>query len=503
MTPTEERHCHNCGSFHLRNVSFFSYWTQCKECGTYSCPRCSGYNNARVTQFSFLGYLLITFIIYFGIFLIIASSYLIAAVLLFVPFLFLLLIIRSAIRRLSQMYKGTLPNCPKCQGQMRVVYHDIFLYFWLFLIHVLFIGTIANEVGIIFYKLDDAGVSLGLFLVYLLVGIIIFIIWLFKRIGGRFMISYKTNRRVWLGETFAITIYIGINVILILSMKSITNIIPLPQLFNDTIVSFNLFYSFASIVLWYFPAFLIGSIIYRIAQKYLLNTNRSTIIQIVIALIYIIIPFFLWGFISLQLNIYQYSSEVPFYTALNEILPLYSTIFNEMIPILLTALLLGTCIGFLFRKFFVSPRISKKLVVVLGAFAIGGFLLFENIYYLFSGALFLDNLPSSITLLILIIVITGILILLIYELLSNWASPQTRLGQKLEKYLGSLLYPVLMGFIFFTLAFSFSAMVFMSSSTTIIPIFTLTADIFSLKLIFVISFLCGVVLGVKKIAKSD
>jgi len=507
MVSSEERQCPNCGTFHLRNLSFFAYWTQCKECGTYLCPRCSGYQNPRTTQFTFLAYLLISFLFYFGIFLIIAPltggsiqalfSYSLAAILLIIPFFFLLLIIWYVIRRISFQNKGNIPNCPQCNGSMHIVYHDIYLYFWLFLLHTLYIATISNEIGIIFYKLTEHFVVLGIFFVILIIGITFFIIWFFKKIGHRFMADYKTNTRVWLGEIFAIFIILLINVIIIFLLKGF---LPLSPALSDSIISFDMFYTITSITFWYLPTFLIGSVIYKIAQKYLLNIKKSKIIQIFIAFLFIIMPFYIWGFLSLQFNIYFQPS---FFSALYEILPYYSSLFNEIIPILLVSFLLGISIISIFRK--LIPKLTKNkrnsimsglILCIITIFTI--FLVFENVYYLVSGVLFLDTVSTVLMPILIILMLSGIFILIINDLLSNWLSSKSRWGERLERNLGSLIYAVLLGFILIALSLSISVIVFLSSSATILPYFTLTTSHFILKLLFIIGFLSGLILGFKK-----
>ncbi|NVM53232.1 MAG: hypothetical protein HWN66_05975 [Candidatus Helarchaeota archaeon] len=509
MTSSEERSCHQCGTYHLRNISFFAYWTQCKACGTYLCPRHSGYQNSRLTQFTFLGYMLISFFYYFGIFLIIAPSidegidllfsYSLAGLLLFIPFLGLLLIILSAIRRLSKQTE--IPNCPQCNGLMSVLYHDIFLYFWLFLMHTLYIATISNEIGIIFYKLDIAGFLPSLLLVYILVGVIIPIIWFFKRIGGRFMPRYKMNTRVWVGELFAIFLYISVNVILILIISIITNLIPIPLLTNDTNISFNIFYTFTSVAFWYFPAFLIGSLFYKLAQKYLLNVNKSRIAHILIGVLFIIMPFYLWGLISFSLGLHNspgFSSGIP-----EAIIPFYSTAFNEVIPLFIISFLLGIGIISIFRKYLmntdkIQQKFLLKITIIIGILLFTGFIFVENFYYLITGTLLLDSFSPSIVPFILMGFLIVSLVLLFNELISNWSSPNKGWGKTLENNLGSLLYPVIIGFIIMALSLSFSIIILTSSSMTFIPDYSISADLYTLKLIFLISFITGLLIGVKK-----
>jgi len=510
MSISEERRC-NCGTYHLRNISFFAYWSQCKACGTYLCPQCSGLQNRRVTQFMFLAYMLVSYIFYFGIFLIIApitggtinilSSYLYAGILLFIPFIFLLLIIRSALSRIAKETKEFLFECPQCKGPMGIVYHDIFVYFWLFFIHVLCISTILNEIGIIFYNLSLDYVSVTIFFIIILAGIFILIIWIFKKIGTHFMTSYKMNTRVWLSELFSIFLYISINLIIIIFMSPLSKSIPISQIFQDALVSFYIFYSFISIIFWYFPAFLIGGFFYRLTQRYFLNINKSKIIQILIAISFIIIPFYLWGLMALYFRIYFVPS---FYNQIHKILPFYSTLFNEIVPIISISFLIGTCITSLFRKLLTkSGKITYKTylkpIILFGISLFTGFIFFENLFYLFSGQIFLDLLPNSVILAILSLVLIGILILLFYELLFNWASPQTRWGKRLEKYLGNLLYSILLGFIFVALSLAFPLIILLSSSSlNIIQPFSISIGIFSLKLMFIISFISGLVIGLKK-----
>ena len=501
MSSSEERQCSNGEEYHLRDISFFAYWVQCKECGTYICPRHSSYQDKKRTQSLFLVYWIISYIFYFGLFLIfspikggdvgVVASYIFASVLLFIPYLVLLLIIQRNITHFRK--SGAINECPKCQGAINVVYHDIFLYFWLFFIHILYLSTIFNEVGIFFYNFiySSYGLSISLLLVVLLVCIIIFIIWLFKQVGGQFFSRYKTSTRVWLGEVFSIFLYMAINVILLTFLNLVGSS---SQLAEDALVSYTLFYSFTSVTFWYFPSFLIGSVIYKVAQKYLLNIKRSVIIKCLIAVLFTIIPFFLWGLLSLSLNIYY----TP--TFFEDLIPFYSTVFNEIAPAFLIALLLGIGIASLIRKKIVNSYYKILLVSAMSLLVV--FLLFENIYYLITGTFLLDLLPSTLTPIILLLLLIGGLIVLFYELFSNWVSTTTHWGKSLEKHLGSLLYPILIGFIFVTLSLSFSVIVLMSTSSSIIPSFQLTANISILKLIFLITFIIGLVIGLKFTPKT-
>jgi len=481
MASSEERRCDHCGTFHLRNISFFAYWAQCKQCGLTLCQRCSGFGDRRVTQFAFLAYMLVSYILYLGLFLIkgpiedpsidILPSYTLATILLFLPFLMLLLMFRSIINRFQKA--GAIAECPKCKGPMRIITHDMYLYFFLFLIHILYISTILNETGIYFYK-NPLHLSINLWFLVILVGLIVSIIFLFKKIGGKILPGYKTNTRVWIGEIFAIFIYIALNVILL-------------AIFNEdnTLLSFDLFYKVTSIVFWFFPAFLIGSIIYKLAQKYLLNVNKSRIVQVLIAMGFVLLPFYIWGIIGVALDTF------------------YSTLFTETIPIFLIALLLGTAIASLFRKYIPkSPKadtpLYPKILIFLGISLFTGFLLTENLYYLISGTFLLDSFSGVITIVILIIFLIACLGLLYQELTSNWMSIETQWGNLLEKKLGSLLYPLLMGFIIVGLSLGFSHLLILSSALPLIQNYSLTLDIFTLKLIFTLGFLTGLFFAIQK-----
>ncbi|MDD1778493.1 MAG: hypothetical protein LUQ65_10030, partial [Candidatus Helarchaeota archaeon] len=409
MASSEERRCDHCGTFHLRNISFFAYWAQCKQCGLSLCQRCSGYGDRKVTQFAFLAYMLVSYILYLGLFLIkgpiedpsinILSSYTLASILLFLPFLMLLLILRSIVNRFQKA--GAITACPKCNGPMQVITHDMYLYFFLFLIHILYISTILNETGIYLYK-NPLLLSINLWFLVVLVGLIVSIIFLFKKIGGTILPGYKMNTRVWIGEIFAIFIYISLNVILLV-------------LFNDNniLFSFGLFYQVTSVVFWFFPAFLIGSIIYKLTQKYLLNVNKPRFIQILIAMGVILLPFYIWGIIGVSLGKFYFS------------------IFLEIIPIFFISLLLGTAIASLFRKYIPKSRKSDtplyiKILISLGISLFTGFLLTENLFYLIAGTLLLDNFSNIITIIILVIFLISCLMLLYHELTANWLSIETQ-----------------------------------------------------------------------------
>ena len=139
------------------------------------------------------------------------------------------------------------------------------------------------------------------------------------------MPGYKTNTRVWLGELSAVFLYLSINIISILFISILTVSLPLPFLSNDVNISFNLFYNFTSVIFWYLPAFLIGSLFYKLAQKYLLNVKKSKIAHVFIAVLFIIIPFYIWGLISFSLGLYRvtgFGSGMP-----AALIPFYSTIF--------------------------------------------------------------------------------------------------------------------------------------------------------------------------------
>jgi len=485
MASSEERRCDHCGTFHLRNISFFAYWAQCKQCGLSLCQRCSGFGDRKVTQFAFLAYMLVSYILYLGIFLIkgpiedpsidILSSYTLASILLFLPFFMLLLMFRSEINRFQKA--GAIAECPRCKGPMRIITHDMYLYFFLFLIHILYISTILNEMGIYFYTYANENplhLSINLWFLVILVGLIVSIIFLFKKIGGKVLPGYKTNTRVWIGEIFAIFIYIALNVILL-------------ALFNDdnVLLSFDLFYKITSIVFWFFPAFLIGSIIYKLAQRNLLNVNKPRIVQILIAIGFIILPFYIWGIIGVYLGNF------------------YFTLFTEIIPVFLTAFLLGTAIASLFRKYIPkSPKSDtpsyRKILIFLGISLFTGFLLTENLYYLISGDFILDTFSGVITIIILVIFLIACLGLLYQELTSNWISIETQWGNLLEKKLGSLLYPILIGFIIVGLSLGFSHLLILSSAIPLIQNYSLTLDIFTLKLIFTLGFLIGLFIAIQK-----
>ncbi|MFX1296045.1 MAG: hypothetical protein ACFFD2_14495, partial [Promethearchaeota archaeon] len=252
-----------------------------------------------------------------------------------------------------------------------------------------------------------------------------------------------------------------------------------------------------SIVFWYFPAFLIAGIIYKIAQKYLLNVNKSKIIQIFITILYIIISFYLWGLISLTLGIY---SDPTFYSNLFRF---YSSIFNEIIPLLSFSILLGISISSVFRKIIsnnskIQQNSYLKIIILIGISFLIGFLIFENIYYFINGSLFLDNSSPFITPTIIIIILIGSLVLIFYEILSNWISSKTRWGELLEKKLGSLLYTILMGFIIIALSLSFSVIVLISTSKPLLSAFDLTVNRFLLKSFFTVGLMSGLIIGLKK-----
>ena len=200
MSASEERQCYHGEEYHLRNISFFAYWVQCKECGTFVCSEHSGYRNPRTAQYNFLLYMLIGIFFYFGFFLILSPikggetgillPYSYAAILLFPPFIVLAFVIRSTIRRFSQQ-PTAIHTCPKCNGPISTLYHDIFLYFWIFSVHILYLSTVLNEIGIIFYNYWDYGISPSLLFVIILIGLVILIGMLFKIFGGKFMVSYK------------------------------------------------------------------------------------------------------------------------------------------------------------------------------------------------------------------------------------------------------------------------------------------------------------------------
>lgn len=488
---TENRNCDQCGTFHLKNISFFAYWVQCKECGLYLCQDHSGLRNSKITQYAFLGYLLISMFYYFGIFIIITPikdpefdivfSYLFAGFLLIIPFIGLLFIIKFMTGRFSHQ-PGVVTSCPKCNSPVSIIYHDIFLYFWLFLIHVLYIATISNEIGIFFYKVSGE-YSLTLGYVIILIGIIIPIIWFFKQIGGRLLSGYKMNTRVWLGEILAIFLCIAISVIL---LPLITT--------DDSIFSFNLFYYFTSIVAWYFPAFLIGSAIYKLAQRYFLNVNKSYGIYVLLAILFIISPFYLWGFVSYFFGIYFFSGSST--------LPFYSIAFNEVIPLLIISLVVGVGISSIYRtlvsKSSHSNQILRKIPIILGISLFAIFFLFENIYYLITKTFFLDIFISSVALAILIIFLISCLLIIFYEIIFNWANSETRWGKALEKKLGSLLYPILLGFIIVSISLGFSSIIPISSSLPIASLHPIISNTFLLKIIFTVGFLSGLFIGLKK-----
>ncbi|NVM29687.1 MAG: hypothetical protein HWN65_12665 [Candidatus Helarchaeota archaeon] len=500
MASTEERHCHHCGAFHLRNVSFFAYWTQCEECGTYLCPRCSGYHDRRLTQYAFLAYMLISFIFYLGAILIIGPllkgesgsvnflfTYSFAGILFIIPFIALILIVRSIIRRLTKQNDITPLKCPECNGSLRVIYHDLFLYFWLFLIHILFIVTVLNETGIFFNTAfppyESPVFSISIFYVFLLVGLFIFIIWFYKRIGRYFFPNYKTNTRVWLGEVFAVFLYMSINLVILIFLVT-----------EDTLFSFDLFYHFASVASWFFPIFIIGSVIYKIAQKFLLNIKRSLIIQAIIASLFIIGSIYIWGSLSLVFDIYA-PHEFNRIT-----ITFYSNIFSEIIPIILLSFLVGVGIGSIIKQnLFNASKFrqnsGKKLIAIIGVLSLAGLIIIDNQYYYFTGTFFFDIFSSGLAAVLLAIIIIGYLLIIIYELLSNWASSQSRWGKVLETKLGSLLYTSLMGFIIICLAFSIPLLPSLLTSYTILPNYSLITDILLLKIIFSIGLLAGVAVG--------
>ncbi|MHA1648871.1 MAG: hypothetical protein ACTSYB_01665 [Candidatus Helarchaeota archaeon] len=501
MSYSEERNCYHCETYHLKNISFFAYWIQCKECGTYLCPQHSGLRNPRTTQYTFLLYLLVSYLFYFGIFVIFAPikdpsfnvfiAYFDAIFLLLIPFSIQFLILRIVIRRLGTQ-QGSVTTCPNCNGTISVIYHDIFLYFWLFLIHVLYISTILNETGIFFYNVIyyQKLFTLSLSYVILLIVLIIFIYFIFKSVGGQILNGYKANTRVWLGEIFAIFLYISLNFIILLLIPS-----------DDVFFSFDLFYYFTTVIFWYFPAFIIGSLIYKGTQKYLLNINKSQIIQFGIAILFIIGSFYIWGAISLLLDIYTpfnfYKIDIFF----------YSNIFNEILPTFLCAFLLGISIASILRKF--SPFSAqdqqtqlKQVIIFIGAFFFLGYLVIENIYYFCTGKFLLDLFTASVIPSLLVILLIGILTLLIYEIISNWASSQTRCGKLIETKLGSLLYPILLGFLLVTLSLTFPVLVYISSSITIISAVSLLSSIFLLKLLFTVALLLGLIISFHKFFKK-
>lgn len=485
MAVSEERRCENCGTFHLKNISFFAYWAQCKQCGLQLCQHCSGLGDRKVTQFVFLTYMLVSYLFYFGIFLIIApienttvnilSSYMFAGILLFVPYFLLLLLLRSVIRRFQKA--GAVTTCPKCNGPMRIITHDIYLYFFLFLIHILYISTLLNETGIYFFNFVNTNplhLSVSLWFIIILVGLIIPIIYLFRQIGGKIMAGYKMNTRVWLGETFAVFLYIALNVILLVFLNN-----------DNLILSFDLFYYLITVVFWYFPAFLIGGTIYKIAQNYLLNVNKSRVVQILISVCFIILPFYIWGLIGIYLANY------------------YVLLFKEIVPIILIAFLLGTGVASLLRKYFqnISRNDSKfyqKIFLFIGISLFTGFLLTENLYYLISGNFLLDNFTTVGRIVLLVLFLIVCLALLFQELLSNWMRTDSQWGKSFEKRLGSLLYPILIGFIIMGISLGFSHMLLLFSSTPLLPNYSLTGDLFMLKLIFTLSFAVGLIIAIQK-----
>ncbi|MHA1266478.1 MAG: hypothetical protein ACTSRS_14685 [Candidatus Helarchaeota archaeon] len=492
MSISEERQCHHCGTFHLRNISFFAYWVQCEKCGIALCPRCSGYHNPRTSQFAFLVYMVISFLFYIGIILILGpiissgkgltilnNSYFLAALLFIPPFFGLILIIHSIHNTLKRQSESVLKNCPVCGAALVFNFHDIFLYFWLFLIHILYITTILNETGIFFYRtFPEFGVpafTLTTFFLILLIGSLFFIIFFFKRVGQYFLTQYKTNTRVWLGEIFAVCLYIALSVIWVI-------VIPL----DDTLFSFDLFYNFTSIASWFFPVFLLAGFIYKSTQKITLSIKRSTIIQIIVAMLYIIAPFFIWGYLSVTFNLY--STYVP----LNKIsLTLYSPLFNELVPLFCLSFLLGTFLTSLFKKrqipkFSFTPQFLNRILLFFCSLLLIGFLLLDSIYYLSTGMFLLDACSPIFERLIIGTVLFGIIVLIFYELLSNWVSSQSGWGRLIETHLGSLLYPLLLGFLFTMLSFSFPSFIQSLSTIALIPGYTLMTAVSTFKSIILV-----------------
>jgi len=507
MSPSEERHCYYGGKYHLRSI-FFAYWVQCKDCGTFVCPEHSGFRNQKTAQYNFLLYMLVGYFFYFGFFLILSPikgetpglimPYLYAGVILFIPFLVLAITIRSVVRRFSQQ-PGAITQCPKCQGSIKVLYHDIFLYFWIFSIHVLYLSTVLNEIGIIFYNFYLAKVQPSLMFVFLLLGLVILILFLFKRVGSQFMASYKMNTRAWLGEIAGIFLYLTIIFILFLT----STFLPGSQFSHDIVISFNLFYAFTAMTFMYFPAFLIGGLIYKVSQKYLLSVNRSNVTQIIFALLYIIIPFYIWGILSFSLGIYI----TPSFNA--DILPFYSSIFNEILPFVLLALLLGMGITSLFRTLLGKvPKTQAaslfRVCLLFGTSLLSGFIILENLYYFTSGSFFLDLFSPIIVNLLLILFLSSCFVIVCYELFHNWASPHSFWGGKIEKKLGSFMFILILACLMIALSLSFSLLIMTSSTITILPDFQYVTN-FSLilpplilKSMFFTAFVGGLLLGLKK-----
>ncbi|TFG05054.1 MAG: hypothetical protein EU536_03125 [Promethearchaeota archaeon] len=492
MVSVEVRDCHNCGQFHLRNISFFAYWLQCPKCNTYYCPRCSGYHNPRTSQFAFLAYLLISLIFYLGVILILGpivpssggtvdfvGSYTMAGLIFFPAFIVLNLIIWSVIRKLKKQNAITSIACPTCQTQMRLLYHDFFLYFWLFFIHVLYITTILNETGIFFYRIFEAGppvFTLTINFLFILSGVLIFIIWFFKRTGKYFLPGYKTNTRVWLGEVFSVFFFISVTLIILIALPT-----------DDHVFLFDLFYHFSTITFWFFPVFIIGSLLYRGLQKIALNVRRGPIFQVLIAILYIIFPFFIWGGISISFGLYQ-----PYVNFNMITLTLYSGIVNELIPYLCLGVVFGVAVAIRIKKTINHPhnvtKVSRKSILVLLILVISaGFLIVEHLFNLTTTNLLLKSLSSLSLRIIFIILFSGIIFCLIYELYSNWLSSSSHLGKILEKKLGSLLYPILLGSLFVCLSFSMIIIVPLLTDTSLFPNYFLLIDPSLLR----IGFLCG------------
>ncbi len=493
MASSEERHCYYCGAAHLKKIHFFSYWGKCKECGTYLCPEHSGLQNSKITQYMCMVYVLITMFFYFGVFLIIAPmkdltlsllfSYSWAALIMFIPFFLLLYGIRSAALRLMQQ-PDAVHNCPNCNGPISIIYHDIFLYFWIFFIPLLYLATIANEIGIFFYlNFEDYTVSLGY--VFNLVILVVLIILFFKWIGNRLLSGYKMHTRAWMGEIFSVFLILTLNIIFFVILPT-----------DDFTFSFHLMYYISSVVTWYFPAFIIGSLIYKLTQKYFMNVNRSYFIHVLIAISVIVLPFFLWGLIDYSTHIYYPSDP-------SSLLPYYSTIFNEIIPILIISIVIGLAIISVFRTSFINnsdskSNLLKRILIILGVSLFSVLLLSDVIFYFINGTFLLDLLPSSFIVLSLSILLICCLIMLIYEIFTHWSSSESYWGKLLEGRLGSLLYPIILAFIIIAITLGFPMIISISSSTTILLIHPLTTEIITLKVIFTVGLCCGLLIGLLK-----
>jgi len=274
---------------------------------------------------------------------------------------------------------------------------------------------------------------------------------------------------------------------------SINFVILIFLLTEDTLFSFDLFYHFTSIAYWFFPVFIIGSVIYKITQKILLNVKRSLILQGAIATLFIVGSFFIWGALSLVLNIYAPHE-------FNQItISFYSPVLNEILPILFLSCLLGAGIGSIIKKYLFNTskfrvEFRKKLVIIIGVLSLAALIIIDHQYYYFTGTFFFDLFSPDLTTILVVIIIIGYLLILINEIISNWASSQSQWGRILESKFGSLLYPVLLGFILVVLSLSLPLLPLLSTSLTIIPNYSSITDVYVLKILFSIGLLSGLVI---------